>query len=296
MTTQVNSDGDFVENIYTELSSDPISASYDILTKNEQSVGSLAHEARKVMGEETTNEGGESDIAKWCDRLTQTPVTEGGEENDGSLGAMFLRSCDFKASEFTKLPKDEKYTAIPTAKLSETEYAHQKDLLVKGDIVSDSDTIHIPQTSNGDVVPIIACSDEQSEAHPTLEYATEVLETFINDQFGEVEVVEDAPTSDDASSDDNNGGSDDEESGLSAMLPDGTPDFTEANGIGDTKAEKLMEHMVREQVTVDSDDLDTFEETLEIETYDMSQYDEDRVAMLRSKDWSDEEIEILLSD
>lgn len=290
MTVKVNSDDDFVENVHGELSSNVVSASYDILNKSELSIGTLAHEVRKALDVDSDSD---AEIAKWCDAVTSVQVAEPKGDNDGTLGRMFWRATDYTASEYTKLPTSSKYEAIPTAELRDTEYANQHDDLVKAGIISDDQTVLVPQTDDGDVIPVIAVSNDKNEANPTFETAKNALDKFVSDRFGEVEIDEEAETDSGASNDKNPDS--DSDSGLSAKLPEGVADFTEASGIGDNNGENLIRWMVKEDVTVDSDDLEALAEEFEIETYDMSDFNETKVEMLRSKDWSDEEIHVFLS-
>lgn len=289
MTVKVNSDGDFVENVHTELASNVISASYDILNKSEKSVGTLAHEVRKALDIPSDSD---EDLAKWCDAVTSVQVAEPKGDNDGTLGRMFWRATDYSANEFNKLPVSNRYDSIPVSKLGETEYAHQKQELIDAGIISEDETVLVPQTSDGDILPIIACSNDLDESHPTFEEAKKVLDRFVSDHFGEIEIDETAETSDESNDEPDDSDSD---SGLSARLPDGVPDFTQASGIGDSNGENLIEWMVREDVTIDNDDLEALAEEFEIETYDMSDLNETKVEMLRSKDWSDEEIHTFLT-
>jgi hypothetical protein len=227
MTVKVNSDGDFVENVHNNLESNVVSASYDILNKSELSVGTLAHEVRKALSEASD---GDSDIAKWCDAVTSVQVAERTDESDGTLGRMFWKATDYSAGEYNKLLPSQKYDSIATAELGETELSHQKDELVNAGIVSDDQTVLVPQTNDGDIVPIIAVSNDRDEAHPTFEEAKKTLDKFVSDYFGEVDIDETAETNDESS---------DEQEDSSSDSDIGVNDPTQIDGIGSSTVEKI---------------------------------------------------------
>ncbi|QRD99736.1 hypothetical protein VOLN27_113 [Halorubrum virus VOLN27B] len=274
MSVKVNSDGDFVENTVNTLGANPVSDLYDILQKDDYSVMSLAHEVRKAFGEDSVKKGGESEIAKWCEAPREVHIVEPTEANDsdGSIGRAFWKATDYTASEYNQFSG--KYDSIDVKPLAEVD-EFQRELLLSQEIIEASDTVMVPINSDGEpVVPVVASEGRQEAADgfevgsvPTYDEAVERLETLLSDYFGEIEVDETAE-----SSSKNNGGSgsgSDTEEGLG--LPDDLFDPTEVNGIGNKYGERLLQHIVENQITIDWEDYEEHVELPEPEVPDVSE-------------------------
>jgi len=274
MSVKVNSDGDFVENTVNTLGANPVSDLYDLLQKDDYSVMSLAHEARKAFGEDSVKKGGESEIAKWCEAPREVHIIEPTEANDsdGSIGRAFWKATDYTASEYNQFSG--KYDSIDVKPLAEVD-EFQRELLLSQEIIEASDTVMVPINSDGEpVVPVVASEGRQEAtegfevgAVPTYDEAVARLETLLSDYFGEVEVDETAE-----SSSKNNGGSDggsDTEEGLG--LPEGVFDPTEVNGIGNKYGKRLLQHIIENQITMDWEDYEEHIELPEPEVPDVSE-------------------------
>ena len=274
MSVKVNSDGDFVENTVNTLGANPVSDLYDILQKDDYSVMSLAHEVRKAFGEDSVKKGGESEIAKWCEAPREVHIVEPTEANDsdGSIGRAFWKATDYTASEYNQFSG--KYDSIDVKPLAEVD-EFQRELLLSQEIIEASDTVMVPINSDGEpVVPVVASEGRQAAADgfevgsvPTYEEAVARLETLLSDYFGEVEVDETA-----VSSSKNDGGSDggsDTDEGLG--LPNDLFDPTEVSGIGNKYGERLLQHIVENQISLDWEDYEEHVELPEPEVPDVSE-------------------------
>lgn len=310
MKVETTTSGDFAENTVSKTSdiqdADVLSDLYTIIHKDGKSVVSLAHEVRKHLKSKASNgaidfdssmflgKDGSSDISKWCYASNQIDIIDPckANDNDGSIGRFFWRATKHTASDYSDYSN--KYDSIETVKLDEVAPYEREILdLLDYDGLSDSDTVEVPVTSNGNHIPVVVLSDDVQDALPgdfelcNYEEAFERLETLYTEMFGEVEVTEDSDESNDTTNND--------ESELSSALPEEVFDPTEVAGIGDSVGEELLTHMVQEQVTVSDSDLEAYEEALDIEVIDLSDYNQKKVALLRKKGWDDDEIELFLS-
>jgi hypothetical protein len=286
MSVKVNSDGDFVENTVSEIGANHVSDLYDILQKSDLSQVSLAHEARKAFGEETEKNDGESDIAKWCNAPRKVNLIEPCEanESDGTLGRAFWKATDYTASTYDKFSgkydslkeENDGFGVKPLAEVDEI----QRELLLEAGAIEASDTVMVPINSDGEpIVPVVASEGRQEATEnfevgmvPTYEEAMGRLKTLLSDYFGEIEVDESAPTeeSSDEKSDSGSGsGGSDTEEGLG--LPDDLFDPTVVNGIGNKYGERLLQHIVENQISLDWEDYEEHVELPEPEVPDVSE-------------------------
>lgn len=240
MTVQVKDNGDFVENIHSELKSNPVSASYEILSKSETSVSTLAHGLRRSLGIDYDSD---ADLTKWCKAVTSVQVADEGSNDDGSLARMFCQSTDFTADAFTKLPEDSKYGAIATSELRDTEYANQHQKLVDGGVIDSDQTVLVPQTKSGEIVPIVVMKNDVDGSVPTFEGAKEILDEFVSDYFGEVEVTEEANMEDESDDESTDSGSDSDDGEDLHWLRD-------VDGVGPDVFGNISDHMVENHTSV----------------------------------------------
>lgn len=256
MTVQVNSEGDFVENAVSNADSpenaDVLSDLYDVMCKSDMdegdySIESLAHEVRRVFGDET---GDDSDISKWCHLNHRENGPEEAQvipksseiDSEPNIGRYFWKAVDYTANDYQDF--SDKYSSElnvqPLGDVNE-EGETLKSYLIESEVVESEDTVYVPVNSDGDLIPPFVVSDERQEqaglemSLPTYEEGLSRYEQLLSDHFGETTTVE---TSD--KQEDGDGESDTEDHLLS-----------EVDKVGPATAENIKEFLVENRETLD---------------------------------------------